>query len=183
MNKTIKADLFRYKKLSGFKGLLKGLTIPGFRYSFLLRKAAASAKYSPAGLFYRMLLRRYSYKYSFQIPAATQIGRGLYISHFGTIIINRRARIGKNCNISPGVTIGQENRGKRRGTPIIRDNVWIGTNATIVGNIEIGSNVMIAPASYVNFDVPDNSLVIGNPGRIIPKENPTAAYINNILAE
>ena len=39
--------------------------------------------------------------------------------------------------------------------------------------------MLIAPGAYVNFDVPDNSLVIGNPGRIIGKDNPTEMYINN----
>src|SRR5215217_7930296 len=111
MDNTIKADLFRYGKLSGLTGLLKGLTIPGFRYSFFLRKAASHPKFSLPGMFYRLLLRSYSFKYGIQIPASTQIGKGLYIGHFGVIIVNSRARIGQNCNIGPGVTIGQENRG------------------------------------------------------------------------
>src|SRR5687768_1462459 len=101
MNNTIKADLYRYRKLSGIKGFLKGLTIPGFRYSFLMRKAAMHKKYSLPGTIYRLLLRRYSYKYGFQIPPATRIGEGLYLGHFGRIVINRRAIIGRNCNIAP----------------------------------------------------------------------------------
>ena len=67
--------------------------------------------------------------------------------------------------------------------PKLGDYVWIGTNAIIVGKIEIGNNVMIAPGAFVNFDVPCNSIVIGNPGRIISKENATLGYINNILNE
>jgi serine O-acetyltransferase len=53
----------------------------------------------------------------------------------------------------------------------------------VVGNIKIGNNVLIAPNSYVNFDVPDNSIVIGNPGKIIPHENPTKDYILYVLDE
>ena len=98
--------------------------------------------------------------------------------HNGRIIINSKATIGKNCNIATGVTIGQENRGRREGAPVIGDSVWIGTNAVIVGNITIGKDVLIAPLSYVNFDVPDHSIVIGNPGKIIPKDNATMNYIN-----
>jgi serine O-acetyltransferase len=56
----------------------------------------------------------------------------------------------------------------------------VGPGAVLVGKITVGSNVMIAPNSFVNFDVPDNSLVLGNPGKIIPKENPTRNYINDI---
>lgn len=75
--------------------------------------------------------------------------------------------------------IGQENRGKRKGTPIIGNEVWIGANAVIVGNVKIGNDVLIAPLSYVNFDVPDHSIVVGNPAKIISKEYATKDYINN----
>lgn len=121
------------------------------------------------------------FKYGFQIPVSTQIGSGFYIGHFGTIVINEKAKIGENCNIAHGVTIGQANRGKSKGCPIIGNKVWIGTGAIIVGKITVGSNVLIAPNSYVNFDVPDNSVVLGNPGKIIPKANATEGYINSCL--
>lgn len=116
-------------------------------------------------------------KYGFQIGG--KIGPGLYIGHFGTIIVNEAAIIGRNCNISPGVTIGVTRRGSKMGTPVIGNEVWIGTNAIIVGRIFIGNNVLIAPGSYVNFDVPDNSIVIGNPGIIKNSLKATEGYINN----
>jgi serine O-acetyltransferase len=181
MNRVIKADLFRYDGLKGLKGFIKGLGIPGFRYMYLLRKSAACKKYSLKWLFYIFLKTRYSYKYGFQIPSSTKIGEGFYIGHFGTIVINGKAIIGKNCNIAHGVTIGQANRGKLKGYPTIGDYVWIGTGSVVVGNINIGSNVLIAPNSFVNIDVPDNSLVLGNPCKVVNKENPCDGYIHNIL--
>nr|WP_278463241.1 hypothetical protein [Thomasclavelia spiroformis] len=96
-------------------------------------------------------------------------------------MINPNVKIGDNCNIATGVVIGQENRGKRKGTPVIGNNVWIGANSILVGNIKIGNDVLIAPLSYVNFDVPNHSIVIGNPARIIYKENATENYINRIV--
>jgi len=98
-------------------------------------------------------------------------------------VINARAKIGNNCNIAHGVTIGQTNRGEQKGTPTIENNVWIGTGSVIVGKISIGNNVLIAPLSYVNFDVPNNSLVVGNPAKIIRRDNATEGYINWILEE
>ena len=77
------------------------------------------------------------------------------------------------------MTIGEISAGPRKGVPTIGDDCWIGTNAVVVGNVRIGSNVLIAPLSFVNFDVPDNSVVIGNPGKIIPKETATRDYIQN----
>ena len=61
--------------------------------------------------------------------------------------------------------------------PRIGDNVFLGTNSIVVGKIKIGNDVLIAPGAYVNFDVPDHSIVIGNPGRIIEKENAARGYI------
>ncbi|MBQ0110710.1 MAG: serine acetyltransferase, partial [Oscillospiraceae bacterium] len=80
-----------------------------------------------------------------------------------------------------GVTVGIENRGKRKGTPTIGNRVWIGVGATVVGKITVGDDVLIAPNSYVNCDVPSHSVVLGNPCKIIPRENATEYYIENIV--
>jgi serine O-acetyltransferase len=181
MTSDIKADLYRYKRLKGLKGFFKGILIPGFWYMYLLRKAAKSSKYSIGWFFFTFLKRIYSYKFGFQIPTTTQIGGGLHIAHFGHLIINGRAKIGKNCNLMPGVIIGQTNRGKLMGCPTIGDEVWIGSGSVIVGNIKIGSNVLIAPNSFVNINVPENSLVVGNPCKIIEKEFPCEGYICHVL--
>ena len=106
------------------------------------------------------------------------IGPGLYMGHVHGITLNPKVKIGKNCNIHKGVTIGQENRGKRKGVPVIGDEVWIGINAIIVGNIHIGNDVLIAPGAYINFDVPDHSIVVGNLGVIRHAAHATDGYIN-----
>ena len=61
--------------------------------------------------------------------------------------------------------------GKRQGVPTLKNHIYIGANASIVGGITIGNDVLIAANSFVDFDVPDNSLVIGNPCIIKHKEN------------
>jgi serine O-acetyltransferase len=101
------------------------------------------------------------------------------IAHFGNIIVNGKAIIGKNCNLSPNVIIGQTNRGAKSGVPEIGDNVWIGSGAVVVGKIIIGNNVLIAPNSFVNMDIPENSMVIGNPGKVYFNDNATIGYIDN----
>ena len=179
MDELIKADLYRYFGKNDMKTLFKGLRVPGFRFTYILRKCAKHKKYSLPGIFYRMLYQRYKYKYGFQIPINTKIGKGLYLGHFGLIVVNGKAVIGNNCNIEHGVTIGQANRGKRKGNPVIGNNVWIGTGSVVVGNIRVGDNVLIAPNSYINLDIPDNSLVINkNAIEIIPKENAVEGYVN-----
>jgi len=131
--------------------------------------------------FYNVGLNRKSRKYHFQIPYETKIGKGLYIAHYGRIIIHPKAVIGHNVNISTGTVIGTQFRGAKKGSPNIGNYVWIGANAIIVGNIRVGNNVLIAPGAYVNFDVPDNSIVIGNPGLIRRSSGATLGYINNTI--
>lgn len=130
-------------------------------------------------IYYRWRFAMIKKKRGIEIYGLSDIGPGLYLGHTYNITINSKTIIGKNCNIHKGVTIGQENRGKRKGTPTIGDCVWIGVNSTIVGNITIGNDVLIAPNSYVNCDVPSHSIVFGNPCQIKPHENPTEGYINN----
>ena len=152
---------------------------PNLHYIYVFRKAQKYKKKSIPGLFWRFFLRHYQIKYGYQIYPETQIGEGLYLGHWGALVINPKTKIGKNCNIAQGVTIGQQNRGRYEGVPTIDDEVWIGPNAVIVGNVSIGSNVLIAPNAYVNFDVPAHSVVMGNPGKIYPRDNATEGYINN----
>ena len=127
----------------------------------------------------RFFFEKIKNKLCIEISRSTTIGDGLYIGHPYGITINAKSIIGNNCNIHKGVLIGQENRGKRQGTPTIGNEVWIGINAAIVGKINIGNDVLIAPNSYVNCDVPSHSIVFGNPCVIKRKENATANYVNN----
>lgn len=178
MDNTFKKDLYRYYGEQG-EPFLKRLFRPlELKYIKLFRKANG-CKFLPLKFFYMLRLMFLSRKTGIQIPARTSIGEGFYIGHLGRVIIHPDAVLGKNVNVGTGVTIGMENRGERKGTPKISDDCWIGTNAVVVGNIKIGSDVLIAPLAYVNFDVPDHSIVVGNPARIISRENATAEYICN----
>lgn len=116
-------------------------------------------------------------KYCVDLPLTTKIGSGLFLGHPYAITINGDSIIGNNCNIHKGVTIGQENRGRRQGAPVIGNKVWIGVNATIVGKITIGDDVLIAPNTYVNCDIPSHSIVFGNPCIIKHRDNATEGYI------
>lgn len=153
----------------------RGGSMPLFQ--FWLRKEQSAPPhllkyvYKPMGRFTQFI-------YKCEISPEAKIDGGLYIGHPYCITINTNAKIGRNCNIHKGVTIGQENRGKRKGAPIIGNEVWIGVNSTIVGSITIGDDVLIAPNSYVNQDIPSHSVVFGNPCQIRSSQNATEGYIN-----
>lgn len=177
----IKADLFRYYGNSSFGCFLKSFFIAsGFRYSYFFRKCSYYKAKKNWFLYFlfRIFLDRYIYKYGICIPPGTTIGGGVYIGHWGGIFINPEAVIGENCNINQGVTVGQTNRGKHKGCPVIGNFVWMGAHSIIVGNIKIGNNVLIAPGAYVNFHVPDDAVVLGNPGRIISYAGSTGYILN-----
>jgi serine O-acetyltransferase len=92
-------------------------------------------------------------------------------------VINPDTIIGDNFNISQGCLIGYS-EGKQKGVPIIGNNVCMNANSIVIGGCVIGDNVLIAPGAFVNFDVPPNSVVIGNPGSIkTQNESPTRKYI------
>lgn len=183
MNTTIKKDLFRYIGPDCHKLIWQiryFLFTPGFRYTYYFRKAKQGGIFK---IIWMILLRRMQLKYHIQIPYQTEIGEGLYIAHYGTIIINPKAKIGKNFTIAPGALVGFT-LGKRIGFPVIGNNVRIFQNAIVIGDIRIGNNVLIAPGAFCNFDVPDNCIVIGNPGKIIQKkESPTAKYDGSFIVE
>lgn len=98
--------------------------------------------------------------------------------HPYNITINSQVTAGKNLTLLKGCTIGNI-KGNNGGAPTIGDDVYIGLNSTVIGNITIGDDVLIAANSFVNFDVPSHSVVLGNPGIVHSKYGATALYINN----
>jgi serine O-acetyltransferase len=100
---------------------------------------------------------------------AASIGPGFYIGHTGNIIIGPVV-IGNNCNLTHNVTIGVGHSKFKEGTPIIGDNVWIGTGSVISGAITIGDSVTISSGSIVTKSIPDRCLVAGNPARVIGQD-------------
>jgi serine O-acetyltransferase len=123
------------------------------------------------------LLYRYTFKLGIAIPYTTQIGSGFYIGHFGGIIVSPDAIIGKNCNISQGVTLGRANRGKRKGSPVLGDNIYIGAGAKIIGGVKVGNNVAVGANCVLVDDVPDNAVVVGIPGKVISFDG-SEGYVN-----
>lgn len=180
----IRADLHRYAGDSNLYSFLYHMIFsPGYKYTFWMRTCAYLKSYR----FFRfsifpiawLLLSHYEYKYGLAISYKTQVGSGLYIGHVGGIVVNTHAVIGKNCNLSHQVTVGVSRRGSRRGYPVIGDNVYIGPGAKVIGNVHVGNNAAIGANCVVTCDVPDSSVVVGVPGKVISSEGSTG-YINSI---
>ena len=93
-----------------------------------------------------------------RLAANADIGPGLYIGHVGTVLIHHNAKMGSNCNISQGVTVGQKGEGHDDGVPVIGNNVYIGAGAKVVGGITIGNNVWIGANAVRNKEYPQNQV-------------------------
>ena len=103
----------------------------------------------------------------YQIPFGTRIGPGLYLGHSGYLVINSKAVIGANCNLSAGVVIGEGGRGDDKGSPVLGDYVYVAPGAKIVGRIRVGNNVSVGANAVVVKDVPDGVSVAGVPAKIV----------------
>lgn len=181
LSELFKEDYFRMtgiKYKSGIKAFYTLLYSHQIRYMYIWRKYKAKPVF-----IWKLQLYRYSRKYFLEISPKAEIGHGFYLGHPYGITVAGGVNIGNNCNLHKGCTIGMENRGKRKGVPSLGNCVSVGINSTIVGNIRIGNDVLIAGNSFVNFDVPDHSIVIGNPGVIYKKEDATKDYIRFMIEE
>ena len=178
------SDLYRITGRLDARALLRAVLFGwAFKYTFWLRTcrytgSRALLKYSVYPLA-RVMLHHYRFKFGIDIPFTTQIGSGFYIGHFCGIFVNEDCVIGKNCNISQGVTLGKANRGRNKGCPVIGDNVYIGPGAKIVGAIRIGNHAAIGANCVVTHDVPDYSVVAGVPGKVISNAG-SEGYVNNV---
>lgn len=99
------------------------------------------------------------------INKSIQIGPGLKIHHFGNIFIHSDVKLGANCSLRQGVTIG--NRTDNGPVPVVEDDVDFGAYAQVLGDIHVGRGAKIGAMSVVLCDVPAGATAVGIPARII----------------
>lgn len=166
------ADLYRYGSGVSFGTFIKHyFSTPGFRYTFWMRAAHFLRRrhivFRPAYYWCRIVLHGCSVKYGIGIPYNTNIGPGLYIGHYGGIVVNDQAIIGRDCNINHGVTIGATYGGKRPGVPTIGDRAFLGPGCKVIGGIALGNDVAVGANAVVMDTVPDNGVAVGVPAKIV----------------
>jgi len=122
-----------------------------------------SIKLNQIGLVFSYLNRLV---FSVWLPSSAKIGKNFTLGYMGLgTVIHSNTKIGDNCLIAQNVTIGR-NFGDKK-VPVIGNNVYIGAGSVVFGEITIGNNVIIGSNSVINKSVPNNAVVVGNPGRII----------------
>lgn len=146
-----------------------------WQFQRLMRKAEyyKNCKYSLAGKVFGLWLQyryyRMRLKLGFSIPLNV-FGPGLSIAHYGTIVVNGNAKVGKNCRIQESVTIGATNGSLE--APILGDNIFVGSGARIIGSVTIANDVAIGANAVVVKSIEENGVTVaGVPAKIINKHN------------
>jgi serine O-acetyltransferase len=176
------ADLYRYGPTTPRAFVRALVNEPGYRYAFGMRLAAyARSNSGPAfavlAFSARLWVRSMRFRFGVDLPASTKVGPGLYMNHPSGIVVHSDAVIGRNCNLSQDVTLGEANRGRNAGFPVVGDGVYIGPGAKIVGAVHVGDDSAIGANCVVTKDVPPSSVVVGVPGRVISSAG-ARGYVN-----
>lgn len=170
-----KQDIARYKKHREHASILNLYLTEQGLWALLQYRMASALYHSSLPMLVKipvLILMRVWQKFveiaaGITLPCQATIGPGLYIGHYGNIIVSPDAVIGDTCNLSQGVTIGVSGRGQRRGVPIIGNRVYIAASAVVAGKIAIGDDVVIAANSLVITDVAAHTTVMGVPAQAI----------------
>ena len=117
------------------------------------------------GRFYWLLYRFVETATLITLPKSAEIGPGLRIHHFGPVVVHAEARIGANCTLRHGVTIG--NRREGGPVPVLEDDVELGAYAQVLGGVRVGRGATVGALSLVLNDVPEGATVVGVPARVV----------------
>jgi serine O-acetyltransferase len=158
------------------------LCYPGF-HAILMHRIASRLWKARIPIVPRLVSQLSRFLTGIEIHPGARIGHRFFIDHGMGVVIGETAEIGDDVLIYQGVTLGGtgHERGKRH--PTIGNKVVIGTGAKVLGGITIGNNVKIGAGSVVVKSVPDNSTVVGIPGRIVRRDDPTCVLEHGLLPD
>ena len=154
-------DLFRNQTT----GLKSRVILFMFRFASRAKGLPAFVAIFPKALYQISV----EYLLGVELPWDTRVGPGLQLHHGTGLVVNHGTQIGSNCTLRHCTTIGNKQRpdGSFTDSPIIGDNVDIGSNSVILGAITIGDGAVIGAGSVVVKSVPAGCVVAGNPAKII----------------
>ena len=142
------------------------LCYPGF-HAILLHRAAHWLYLKGLPLVPRLISQTSRFLTGIEIHPGARIGRRFFIDHGMGVVIGETTEIGDDVLLYQGVTLGGTGNEQGKRHPTIGNQVVIGTGAKVLGSIRVGNRVKIGAGSVVVDAVPDNSTVVGVPGRIV----------------
>ena len=118
-------------------------------------------------LFYHAWWKGVEVTTGISISPDTTIGPGLYIGHFGGIVVHPDCVIGRDCNLSQGVTLGLARRAGVWGVPRVGDRVYIAPGAKVIGPITLADGTVVGANAVVTKDTEPDAVVAGVPAQVI----------------
>lgn len=108
-----------------------------------------------------------------EVAVQADIGCGVVLFHPNGVVVGPGARLGKNCVLQQGVTIGGAGGARRQGTVLTRlgDDVFVGAGARIIGEIEVGSGSIVGANAVVTRSVPQGHVATGVPATWRPRQS------------
>lgn len=141
------------------------IAIAVYRFGRLARRMRPRWAGLVLKLIYRFLNFFVQVLLGISISTNSRIGRGFYIGHYGGIVIH--GRLGENCSVGQGVTIGSRGAGRSEGYPEIGDRVYLGAGAMVIGRVHVGDDVVVGANTVVVSDVPAGCRVVSAQARIL----------------
>jgi serine O-acetyltransferase len=174
------------KSQGGGNFIRKVIFSPVFRFTVLLRineYLQNRRVFYPLRIIPKFWFRRLGVRLGFSVPLNV-FDRGLGIVHYGLLIVNPDAQIGKFCRIHAGVNIGgsagfRKPGDTKRYAPVIGNNCYIGPGAKLFGPIHIGDNTVIGANAVVNKSFKGNCTLGGIPAKIISDKNSEGMIFSN----
>lgn len=121
----------------------------------------------PWSIVYRVLFKVVEIVFGVTLPASATVGRRLCIEHFGGIVVHGGAKIGDDCLIRHGVTIGNRHSDRLDEVPTLGNRVDVGAGAKILGKVTVGDGASIGANAVLLHDVPAGCTAVGVPARIL----------------
>jgi serine O-acetyltransferase len=112
-------------------------------------------------------------------PGAT-IGRRVFIDHGMGVVVGETAVIGDDCLIYKGVVLGGTTLQRTKRHPTLGKGVTVGSNACILGAVEVGDGARVGSGSVVIKDVEGGGTAVGIPGRVVSNEQPSSLQIPDL---
>ena len=166
---NIRRDFSAHGRDGGAQGFWVMVVYRFGRWRYGIRPAPLRKIFS---LIYKVMFKIVQILTGIELPCEAVVGRNFVIDHFGDIIVSGYAHFGDNCRIRNGVTVGLRRIDDKR-APRIGNNVDIGAGAKLLGAITIGDNVIVGANAVVLCDVPANSIAVGVPAVVKPRDHLT----------
>jgi serine O-acetyltransferase len=158
------------------------LCYPGF-HAVMLHRVAHSLYEAGVPFLPRFISQLSRFLTGIEIHPGACIGHRFFIDHGMGVVIGETAEIGDDVLIYQGVTLGGTGHEKGKRHPTIGNHVVIGTGAKVLGGITIGNNVKIGAGSVVVKSVPDDSTVVGIPGRVVRSRGGSGVLEHGLLPD